>query len=89
MNNLIKNMAHMQREEALMLMAILVASLVGLLGTAVFLNWTHSFESQGITGIRPFFISVAATLVYCAVMGGVVFLLHPRKGLLKLVASNQ
>jgi hypothetical protein len=90
MNLLLKNMTHLRREEVLMLGAVIFASLVGLLGTAVFLIWTNSFNDIAADGIRPFLVSLAATLIYSLVMGGMVFLLHPKKGLLKnVVAKNR
>ena len=85
---LFKRMIRMQRDEGLMLMAILVASLVGLLGTAVFLNWMETLDNT-MLGIRPFFISLTATLIYSLVMGAIVYLLHPQKGLLLVVKRNR
>ena len=81
MKSIIGQVRKMPREDGKFLLIILAATLLGCLGTAVFLNWVIPAGSQ-LTGMQSFMVSLAATLVYSSLLGLVLALIHPQRGLL-------
>lgn len=78
MKTVIANSKHMTRDDAIQLLLVIFASLLGLAVAVFFMHWLS--PPDGAAGVRPFLLSLALTVVYSGVMGGVIFLLHPRKG---------
>ncbi len=88
MKSLIHNSKTMHRKDTLLMLVVTLASLIGLVGTAVFLTALAPAEGQ-MTGLQPLLLSLTATLIYSGLMGGILYLLHPQKGLVLSLARDR
>jgi hypothetical protein len=79
MKKIITKTLEMQAEEVKGLLIILVASLLGISGAAVYLMWATA-QTEIWTGFQSVVVSLIGTLIFSGIMGGIVYLLQPKRG---------